>query len=93
MSLKIATLAALQAEKEAAKKKATALPPPRVPKFVFDEAEWDRLLASDREISEAADTVRAIGLEHEDELAAAFLKDQDKTRLPSIIEAIRKKAK
>lgn len=47
LSLKIATLAALQAEEEAAKKK----------------------------------------------LAAAFLKDKDKARLPSIIDAIRKKAK
>lgn len=93
LSLRIATLAAAQAEEEAAKKKVMAAAVQRTPKFVFDEAEWDRLLASDREISDAADAVRAIGLTYEDELAASFLKDKDKSRLPLIVEAIRKKAK
>lgn len=54
----------------------------------YDEKKWNALKEVDPEIREAANTVRALGSTHEDELAEKYLILSDKAYLPALVEKI-----
>lgn len=62
-----------------------SLPPPV---DTFDRKRWLSLIRYDEELRSAAETVRVYGSKWEDELAEDYLRINDRTYLPKIVERI-----